>query len=633
MSFLKLNKLLITKDGKNIYLEEFHKGINIIRGDNSSGKSSISNFIFFALGGEFIDWLPEGANCDYVYAEVELNNVVITLKRQVENKQMRPMMIFWGELNKAIVSNYEGWNVYPYRKTEKTESFSQVLFKALGFPEVSTDNQESITFNQVLRLIYIDQLSALDSLMKNEDFDSPLIRSSIGNLLLGTYDDNLLKHQMELRRKEKDYNEIKKQVTAIEDVFKNSPFEFDKEPIVTSIKEKKEQLNNVINTLITPLELGDNAKASDTKKELHSLSHNLINYKKQYDQILSRINKSKVDSIDSMQFIDVLKSKLIAIDESLKSREILGNFTIQYCPVCLEKLDGDFLENQCRLCKKTIKEDTSSSKLLKMKLEVEMQIKESSTILDEKQHFNIETDKELKEIERKLKDAQNNYDIFINKTRSSNENKFDKLLEQKGRLTADIEFLDKQLLLIYSYEEYKIQMFALKNAVERLSHEVNRLQESQKVKATSAYSRIQVYALQLLKGDGEYEDKFIDGRQVTIDFWRNSFYLDNRNRFSASSMVLLKNCVRFAIFFASLELDYFRYPKFILCDNVEDKGMVEQRSKNFQRNVVNIANSIQFRDKEFQIIMTTSMVADDLNIPDFTIGKFYDKNNKSLNFE
>ena len=57
MSFLKLNKLLVTKESDTAYYEVFHEGINIIRGDNSSGKSTISNFIFFALGGEFTNWL------------------------------------------------------------------------------------------------------------------------------------------------------------------------------------------------------------------------------------------------------------------------------------------------------------------------------------------------------------------------------------------------------------------------------------------------------------------------------------------------------------------------------------------------------------------------------------------------
>lgn len=85
MSYLKLNRLQVIKEGSPVFDEEFHNGINIIRGHNSTGKSTISNFIFFALGGEFVDWLPEAGSCDFVIAELEINGALITVKREIEN--------------------------------------------------------------------------------------------------------------------------------------------------------------------------------------------------------------------------------------------------------------------------------------------------------------------------------------------------------------------------------------------------------------------------------------------------------------------------------------------------------------------------------------------------------------------
>lgn len=633
MSYLKINKIRVIKEGKDIYSEDFHHGINIIRGHNSTGKSTIINFIFYALGGEFIDWLPEAGESEYVIVEVEINGAVLTLRRSIENSLRRPMAIFFGDLIKAMSSFTEGWKIYPYSKTEKTESFSQILFKTLDFPEISTDNQESITMNQVLRLLYIDQLSSLDSLMKNEDFDSPLVRSAIGNLLLGTYNDELLRFQMQLRQKEREYSDLKKQVNAIEDVFNNSPFDFNHTTIQKTIDEKVFQLNNVLETLNEPDKIVESVSNNDTRNEIRKLQSDLLLYKSRYDVSLNEISKLKSAIIDNNEFIDTLRAKILAINESLKSREILGNFPIQYCPVCLEKIDELNLKNHCKLCKKEITEDIGKSTLLRMKLEVEMQHKESTIILQEKESKLETLNLSLKETERDLKKAQISYDSFINKSRSSTENKYDKLLEQKGKLTADIEFLEKQLQLIASYEEYKIQLFALENAKNRLTHEIERFADLQRKRATTAYSTIQKYALELLQGDGKYEEKFYNGRKIGIDFSKNSFYLDDRNRFSASSLVLLKNCVRFAIFFASIELDYFRYPKFILCDNIEDKGMEEARSKNFQKNIEKLATSEIFKNKQFQIIMTTSMIAEELNIKKYTIGEFYTESKKSLSFK
>ena len=62
-------------------------------------------------------------------------------------------------------------------------------------------------------------------------------------------------------------------------------------------------------------------------------------------------------------------------------------------------------------------------------------------------------------------------------------------------------------------------------------------------------------------------------------------------------------------------------------DNIEDKGMTEARSQNFQRLIVATANAI---DVEHQIIFTTSMIDPSLDRPDLTVGDKYDFNNKSL---
>jgi hypothetical protein len=631
MSFLKLNILLMTKGGAPVYSEVFHSGVNIIRGDNSSGKSTLSNFIFYALGGDFIDWLPEAALCDFVYAELKINDIIITVKRPIEKHQRRPMWIFYGELEKALQYSFEGWHLHPYSKADKADTFSQVLFKALGFPEVSTDNQESITINQILRMMYIDQLSSLDSLMRNEDFDSPLIRAAIGNLLLGTYNDELLKLQLQLRQKEREFSEIKSQVKAIEDVFSNSPFEFKKELIDRSINEKKQQLDKVLKSLSEPTLVAGTVKSTDSKNEVKELQNALSRIKAQYSTVLETIEKNKLEVLDSSDFISVLDSKIVAIKESINSRDVLGHLPLQFCPVCLEKLDTVADHNTCKLCKKEIKEDIGKSKLLRMQLELEMQVKESTDILQEKESKIIELESQAKQIERDLNVAQRAIDEFVNKSRSSVDNKFDKLFEVKGQLMADIGFFQKQLQLIESYEAYKVQQYALRNSIERLTSTIERMQEIQRRNVSAAYSRIQYYTLELLKGDGAYEEKFRNGQSVVVDFARNTFYLDGRNRFSASSMVLLKNCVRFAIFFTSLELPHFRYPKFILSDNMEDKGMVEARSKNFQKNVVLLANSEKFNGIEFQIIFSTSMVAEELNIPEYTVGPFYNSGSKTLN--
>ncbi|WP_299249480.1 AAA family ATPase [uncultured Aquimarina sp.] len=637
MSTLKINELIIVQGDKYVYHEKFHDKVNIIRGDNSTGKSSLSSFMFFVLGGDFTEWLPEAKSCDYVIAELSINDVVVTIRRNLEKNEKgiimpkRPMYINISPLEEAIKSYTKGWKIYPYSKTDKQETFSQIIFSLLDFPEVSTENLETITLNQILRLLYIDQLSSLNSLMRNEDFDSPLVRDAIGNLLLGTYNDDKLKHEKTLRERKKELSGIRSQISALEDVFKNSSFELDSFKIDKKISTLEKQLEKVNEALKNPKELTDNVKSSDTKKEIDSLSKELKKRKTEYTNITSKKEYLESDFLDSQDFIKTLEDKLNDIDKSIRTRKHFGKLKLEYCPSCLQKLN-ELTDTHCNLCAQEVSDATNLARFTRMKIELEMQLKESTFLLKEREDEIAKLQKEHKITVRNFKNAQKDLDIFSSQAKSSKNSFIDKLLEQKSKLKYDIEFQVKQLELISSYGEYKGREGQLKNQISTLESEIEKSHTLQRIKASKAYTLINKYALELIKADGKYEEKFKSGSKVKVNFRENSFYLDNRNRFSASSMVVLKNSVRFAIFFASIQLDFFRYPRFILCDNMEDKGMVDKRSKNFQKKVIEIAESEDFKNKDFQIIFTTSKIAKRLNIPKYTVGKFHTPENKSLDF-
>jgi hypothetical protein len=97
--------------------------------------------------------------------------------------------------------------------------------------------------------------------------------------------------------------------------------------------------------------------------------------------------------------------------------------------------------------------------------------------------------------------------------------------------------------------------------------------------------------------------------------------------FAASSMVFLKNAFHLAVLLASTQHQFFRYPRFVLFDNIEDKGMEPARSHRFQQLVV---ESSRATDTDHQIILTTSMIAPELDIAELTVGPFYTHDRKSL---
>ncbi|MBM1312154.1 AAA family ATPase [Sulfitobacter mediterraneus] len=61
---LKIDRLLVTK-GTHVFFDELFKaGVNIIHGSNGSGKSTVTDFIFFGLGGDLSKWKPVAARAE-----------------------------------------------------------------------------------------------------------------------------------------------------------------------------------------------------------------------------------------------------------------------------------------------------------------------------------------------------------------------------------------------------------------------------------------------------------------------------------------------------------------------------------------------------------------------------------------
>ena len=97
--------------------------------------------------------------------------------------------------------------------------------------------------------------------------------------------------------------------------------------------------------------------------------------------------------------------------------------------------------------------------------------------------------------------------------------------------------------------------------------------------------------------------------------------------FAESSNVVLKNTAIFSLFLAACYDREFWHPKFLLMDNIEDKGMEQERSHNFQEIILRAS---QAANLENQIIFTTSMLNPALDDEKYVIGPHYTHEHRAL---
>lgn len=637
---LFINRLVvITNNGNIAYDEIFHKGIDIIRGDNSSGKSTISNFIFYVLGGDFIDFVPEAKRCSTIFAETEMNGAVITIRRDVdldENgkvKSRTPMYLFWGNYVEARTPPPDkNWQRFGYNSYDTTKSFSNVIFDNLNIPVVKGDS--NITIHQLLRLIYIDQESPTSSLFLYEQFDSQITRETTAELLLGIYDDQLYQNKRNLIEINKEIEEVKSEIKAtrgffaddllLEPVHINNKIE-DAQKSIAEIEEQISQLKEA--EKVTTLK--------NSKFRYQELSSEIVKQREEVISIQEDLARLNYEITDNDFFIANLNEKLKALRNSLTTRKFLNNFTLEYCPECLTEIKENAGNRHtadtttCKLCKETIDSSFGITQGRRMEQEINFQIIESTAIQKSLKKRVEELEPKFKVEQSKLQKLQKRYDEEVKEVRNSKQEQIENLYTDKGYLEGEISQFLTMLENAQYYKSLIDKRDKLISQKDTLEFYIRTREKSQDKLKERIDQQIKKEALYLLTNDLHRQDEFLTANDFHIDYSNNISFLNNKYaKYSASSNFYLKVTARFAIFLASLSIPEMRYPRFILADNMEDKGIEEKRAQNFQR--ILIERLKNFDPTSYQVIYTTSYITKELNDSDMVVGDYYTKDNRTL---
>jgi hypothetical protein len=223
---LWLSRLVVKRGEATVYDEQFHLGVNVVRGENSSGKSTVLNFIFYALGGDLQDWSSVARLCSHVYAETKINGNTVTFRREISTSGQQPMDIFAGEFSEAFEAAQHRWLRYGYKTSESRESFSQAVFRLLDIPEVSSDLSGNITINQIMRLLYADQLSPIEDIFRFQRFDQASLRDTVGRLLCGAYDSRIYDNEERIKSLVKEFDTLSARLTSLFAVLGNAEVGF-----------------------------------------------------------------------------------------------------------------------------------------------------------------------------------------------------------------------------------------------------------------------------------------------------------------------------------------------------------------------------------------------------------------------
>lgn len=618
--FIIVNRLIITKGGGIAYDERFNPGVNIIRGRNSSGKSTIADFIFYALGGELTKWKEEASGCSLTYIEVSLSGKVFTLRREIRESSKAGMDIVEATYDDAKNIEITNWFRYPYSATENKESFYQVILKELGIPYAKSDSASSITLHQLLRLMYVDQMTSLDRLFKFDRFDNANKRKAIGELLIGISDLDLYQSRVRLQRLD---SELGKKVDEIGTLHKFFGNEIKTAKAIDAEIDAKEAELVILEKKLESEDPGDVNGESSISATLRDEIRELRNSLKSHENRRLSVN---FELSDSERFIKSLLSRLESLEDSSRTIDALSNIGFKYCPACFQPTYSDSV-NHCGLCgSESPDSETKFDPTFKVRKEIEFQIAESNIMVSLRQKELAKLESDISQISNNLRSKKSKLDVIEKPIKQVSQISRE-ILIQVGSVSREIQQLSFAKSRFSSLYELYSERDAIQNEFNDLSDVVKGLESSLEREMNSKKKMISKFAMKIIHADLDHEEAFNNAKNIEFDFGEDRVSVDNRVLFSASSMVYLKNSFRLALLQGSCEDGSFLYPRFLIMDNVEDKGMEPERSHIFQNEIIRVSKEI---DVPHQIIFTTSMIDNDLDGTEYCVGEFYHDGNKSL---
>lgn len=628
---LRLSRLVVVKDGLRAYDEGFHAGVNIIRGvageGNSVGKSTIADMIFYSLGGDLTTWKDEAALCDLTFAEVVVNGIYATLRREITNKARQSMWIFFGNFEESQTSGLDGWQVYPYQRYQDRQSFTQVLFRMLNMPEVPAEAESNITMHQLLRLMYVDQMTPVDRIFRLDTHDSALRRQAVGDLLCGVFDERIYPAQLELRNKERDYEIATQQYRTLNRVLTRGGEGFNLDFVEGHRREVAAELDRVraeIEELRT--RRFETKRPADEQSIIDLLQRDLSKVNADLAEMRSRAGELSYGIQDAQLLIGETEHTLIRLKEGEVAVGAIGPTSFSFCPSCFASLD-EVEGGTCKLCHKKIDPQASQTRAARMRNELSMQLCESLQLQEGRRA-------EFSSIRSRITKLEAVRDNLATEFLRLSRDYVTEADAQIDRLNGRRGYLERELIDIAREQDLAEQLAELSERRSELNSDISKLKDSIAVwkdqkdrRQASAYRAIAQNTAAILSKDLLTEKEFATSSNVYFDFSEDRVAVNGKTGFSASSLTVLRNAFHLALHFASCGDKTFLYPRFLLMDNIEDKGMTEARSQNFQRMIVDLSKEVQV---EHQIIFTTSMIDPTLDNDNFTIGNKYDFNNKSL---
>ena len=605
-------------------------GINILEGENGTGKTTFSSLLYFGLGGN-VKWFRDdtsekhveitGDKSNYVEITILINNQIYIITRYV----------YKFEVN--IVSPTDVITLQINRSVNNTFTFSDWLLGKLNIKVVEIYQGTEfykLNFLDLFRLMYHDQITPVDKIYKrpdNENYisDSGIIRKAIFEILTGNSFDEYYNSIANYRKALDEQTTIKSLIQNFEylNVDSSTLFEgknsynlnLDLREFISQI-EKLENYRESINDNVTSIKTSTEI-LSQKRQKFSEYEEKVYGFKKEKSNIV--LEYSRVKRVRENVVLEVTHLKKIII-----TNENLNLFSPNTCPICLKNANRE--PEKC-ICGNEVSEE-QYQKFFYTK-------EEYFNILKSKQK-NIETldfalkgyeddinylgDK-ISAFESKLEEMRGEISQLTKGRRVIKNIELKEVNDKILELEKTISQIRQQIKLELKREELESKRASLGTNVE----EAKRIMDEKKIESSKSMdSIVKSFNTKYLSLMTKALPDCTSARISSDDY----LPIINGGTYKEASSNVSKRLMYYLTLFHLSLIDKIKFPKFLLIDTPENMGIDNDNFISTMR-LINELGDENHTINEGQIILTTGLNKYPTEFKNF-IFQTIDKKNKLL---
>lgn len=439
-----INKLIVEGESYRRTLI-FNKGLNIINGERTSGKSLVLRLIDYCLGKSgTIDLNVQkelAQYCDRVYLEIVINSDTFTFKRELKSKHT-VISVYFDSFEKIELYTPKVINIKDLSKfmLDKLEIIEYQLTKHKRHD--TKKEIETVSFRDMMRYVYINQhILGTNNFLENSNqaksYKNQPAFKVLHNLIEADIDNIILKKV----ETENEIDELKKEIKGLQSYLRDKEAED-----YSLLSDRKLELEHKI------MQYDDNKKELIRKIEERQTIDNqtyskintqVINFSNEINKLELRKQELNISSTAKQLLLSEYKREL---EELTATKEAMYNITIDKhelnCPLCKSKIINEF-KNQG---------NSTSISVIK---QTEQQLKNKIHML--KDIINNEKG-EISLLEKELRDV------------IQQKNTFDKALDEYSKnvqvpFIPEIDTINNIITQYKSRKEYIIELIRVHNKI------------------------------------------------------------------------------------------------------------------------------------------------------------------------